>query len=236
MELRTPSSTAQDTLPSQVLNLNNWKLTLPIGTSEKPTEVKQPDLTGFKLDPWFVVNSEGNGVRFRAPVNAPTTQNSNYPRSELREMKDDGKNNASWNTSSGTHKMLIQEAITAVPSYKKHVVAAQIHDSSDDVIVIRLEHPKLWVNVDGKNKYVLNSNYVLGERFTINFIVKDNQTKVYYNGSQNPVYTLNKRYSKAYFKAGAYTQSNCSKEKSSSLCNDNNYGEVIIYHLSVIHE
>jgi len=67
-------------------------------------------------------------------------------------------------------------------------------------------------------------------------VVGDGQTKVYYNNSLDPVYTLNKKYSDAYFKTGVYTQSNCSREGSSSICNDNNYGEVIVYQATVAHQ
>lgn len=219
-------------IPAQVLNLTNWKVTVPLGGSEKPTEIKQPELATYKLDPWFIAVS--GGVRFRAPVNAVTTSGSNYPRSELREMTNNGEKNASWSSNSGTHTMFLEQAITAVPEKKKHVVAGQIHDADDDVIVVRLEYPTLYVNVDGKNLHTLDSDYTLGERFKVKFVVSDNQTKIYYNDSSDPVYTLSKSYSGAYFKAGAYTQSNCSKEESSS-CNSNNYGEVIVYQVTVTH-
>jgi len=221
-----PSSTGSK--PSGVLDLANWKLTIPSGSSESPTEILQPALSSYVHDVWFSVN--GGGVRFRAPVNAVTTSGSNYPRSELREMKNGGKDRADWSSTSGTHSMTIDQAITAQPSKKPHVVAGQIHDADDDVIVIRLEGPNLYVNVDGKNEYTLDSGYSLGKRFSVKFEVSGGKTNVFYNGAQ--VYTLDKSYSGAYFKAGAYTQSNCSKE---DICSDGNYGEVVIYSLNVSH-
>lgn len=229
-----PTSSSRVEYPSQLINLTNWKLTLPIGSSEKPAEIKQPALSTYKSDPYFLVTADGSGVRFRAPVNGVTTSGSGYPRSELREMSNGGTTNASWSSTSGTHTMFLDQAITSVPQTKKHVVSGQIHDAGDDVIVIRLEYPNLYVNVDGKNAYKLDSNYTLGKRFTVKFVVSGGQTKVYYNNSASPVYTLNKSYSGAYFKAGAYTQSNCSKESSSS-CNNNNFGEVVIYQAIVTH-
>jgi hypothetical protein len=150
-------------------------------------------------------------------------------------MTNNGLTNASWSSANGTHTMFIDQKITAVPSVKKHIVAGQIHDASDDVIVIRLEYPKLFIDINGTDGPVLDSNYTLGKRFTVKFEVNNNQTKIYYNGNTTPSYTLNKSYSGAYFKAGAYTQSNCSTEGSSSLCNENNYGEVVIYKVIVTH-
>lgn len=221
--------------PSAVLDLQKWKLTIPQGNSEKPTEIKQPILETYVLPPWFQLTDDLKAVRFRAPVSAVTTKGSNYPRSELREMTgNDGRTNASWSSSVGRHTMTVDQAITAVPKTKQHVVAGQIHDADDDVIVIRLEYPNLYINVDGKNVYTLDNNYTLGKRFTFAFDVKGGKTDVYYDNSQKPVYTLKKNYTGAYFKAGVYTQSNCSKEKNID-CNETNFSEVIIYSLRVLH-
>lgn len=225
--------------PSKVLDLTKWKLTLPVGTEKKanhPLEIWQPQLAKYKLDPWFNLNAQEDGVVFRAPVNAPTTGGTKYARSELREMKDGGKNSASWSSEEGVHSMFLDEAITAIPTAKQHVVAGQIHGSDDDIIVVRLEFPNLYVNVDGENVFTLNSNYKLGERFTVKFVVENGQTKIYYNGSNDPVYTLNLDYTDAYFKAGAYTQSNCNREEATELCKNDNYGEVVIYKAEVKHK
>ena len=228
----TPTDSAH-TYPSQILDLHNWKLTVPIGDSEKPTEIRQPELNTYVLDPWFVLTPDTQAVRFRSPVSAVTTKGSNYPRSELREMVNNGRTNASWSSTIGRHMMTVDQAITAVPKTKQHVVAGQIHDADDDIIVIRLENPNLYINVDGKNVYTLDSNYTLGKRFQFAFDVQGGKTNVYYNNSQKPVYTLTQTYHGAYFKAGVYTQSNCSKEKSTD-CHENNFGEVIIYNLEVL--
>src|SRR3989344_477099 len=228
-----PTPSAQSVQISHPFDLTNWKLTLPIGESKNPKEMLQPELANYVIDPWFIPVT--GGLRFRAAVNGVTTGGSKYPRSELREMTDNGKNRASWSSKSGKHTMFLDQAITAVPQVKKHVVAGQIHNDDDDVIVIRLDYPVLYVNVDGDNEYVLDSDYTLGKRFSVKFEVSEGQTRVYYNGSAEPVYTLSKEYSGGYFKAGSYTQSNCSKEESAS-CNESNFGEVVIYNLAVSHQ
>lgn len=229
---QAPQPPGAATYPSQVLNLAAWKLTLPSGSAEDPTEIKQPELTNYMNDPWFVVTG-GNAVRFRAPVNGVTTNGSDYPRSELREMTSDGEDGASWSSTSGTHTMFLDQAITAVPQTKKHVVAGQIHDSSDDVIVIRLEYPKLFIDVNGEDGPTLDANYTLGKRFNVKFEVSNGQTRIYYNNSASPVFTHSQSYSGAYFKAGAYTQSNCDRESS---CSSSNFGEVVIYKATVSHQ
>lgn len=232
----TPST--EEPYPSQVLNLANWKITLPIGKPKKlssPLEIRQPDLAAYKIEPWFTVTPDGRAVRFRAPVNAPTTGGTKYARSELREMTHNGQDKASWSATDGTHTMFLDQAITAVPKIKQHIVAGQIHDDNDDIIVIRLEMPNLYVNVHGKNVYTLDSRYKLGKRFTVKFVVNNGQTKVFYNRSINPAYTLTLDYDDAYFKAGAYIQSNCDTEGSAELCHADNYAEVTVYNAIITH-
>ena len=216
----------------QVIDLTHWKLTLPIGSSEKPDEIKQPQLYSFQNE-WFKTDKDGT-LRFKTPINGVTTKRSSYPRTELRETNKGGSL-ASWSSKKGKHTLFLEQAITALPQTKQQLVAGQIHDAKDDILVIRLENSKLWINVTGKNTYLLNPNYKLGERFSIKFVVNNGQSQVFYNNKSTTVFTLQKKYSNAYFKAGAYPQSNCSKEEK-SLCNAQNYGEVIIYKALVTHE
>lgn len=231
-----PTSTPPQTglyLPSQVLNLTNWKITLPTGPSEHPTEITQPSLGSYKIDPWFIVGAN-SGVRFRAPVNGTTTSGSGYPRSELREMTNNGSSTAIWSSTSGKHILFIDEAITAVPRTKKHVVAGQIHGSSDDIIVIRPEDKKLFIDINGNDGPTLDTNDTLGKRFNVKFVATGGKTMIYYNNSSTAAYTLTKSYSGAYFKVGAYTQSNINTEPA-SFYNSSNYGEVVVYNATVTH-
>jgi hypothetical protein len=172
-------------------------------------------------------------VIFRAHTGGATTSGSGYPRSELREMTNNGATNASWSSGSGTHTMEIDQAITHLPDLKRHIVAGQIHDGGDDVIVFRLEGSKLFIDINGDDGPTLTGNYVLGTRFKVKFVVSGNQTRCYYNDTL--MYTLNQSYSGAYFKAGAYTQSSCTGTPGSSeSCSA--YGEVVIYNVTVSHQ
>jgi poly(beta-D-mannuronate) lyase len=232
------SPTAAARVPAALLDLTNWKVTLPVDavgeTTGRATEVTQPHLASFAREPYFMVRSDG-GVRFRAPTSGATTQGSTYPRSELREMTDGGTKLASWSTSEGRHSMTIEQAITVVPATKRHVVAGQIHDGSDDVITIRLEQPRLFVDHNGVDGRTLTSSYVLGTRFSVRFEASDGQIRVYYNGGQTPSDTLARAGGGMYFKAGAYTQSNCVRE-TATPCGESNFGEVVIYALHVLHQ
>lgn len=223
--------------PAEIVNLSNWKITLPIRNEKlQPLEIMQPELASYKLDPWFMVTPDKKGVVFRAAVNALSTGNSDYPRSELREMTADGEKEIFWSSTSGTHTLFLDQAITAIPKNKQEVVAGQIHGDDDDIIVIRLDNPKLYLARGKSNLATLDENYTLGKRFTIRFVIQNGQVMIYYNDNTTPVYVLEKKVKMAYFKVGIYTQSNCETEEDAELCNDNNYGEAVVYQLTVTHE
>jgi hypothetical protein len=225
-----PPPPMDSTLPSGVLNLTNWKLTLPVETSHagSPDEFVQPELNGFQDAQYFHVNDTRNGVVFKAHCGGATTSGSGYPRSELREMVSNGSAKASWSTTSGTHTMEITQAITHLPVDKPHVVVGQIHDAGDDVIVFRLEGAKLFIDQNGVTGPILTTNYHLGDVFTTKFIAGNGGVECYYNGRY--IYKYSVSTSGCYFKAGCYTQSNTSKGDAPTA-----YGEVIIYSLSVKH-
>jgi len=65
-----------------VLNLTNWKLTLPVDTAHagSPDEILQPELNGFQDAQYFHVNDARNGVVFTANCGGATTSGSGFPR------------------------------------------------------------------------------------------------------------------------------------------------------------
>jgi poly(beta-D-mannuronate) lyase len=105
--------------------------------------------------------------------------------------------------------MQIRQAITHLPDVKNELVAAQIHDDSDDVIMIRLEGNRLFVESDGENIGDLDANYALGTIYTVKIVAEQSTIKVYYNDILKV--TSNKNGSGYYFKAGCYTQTNTTK-------------------------
>ena len=228
MCIRDRVGTAALGVPADILNLANWKLTLPIGTQRvgRPDEILQPQLARFAIAPYFVVNPTKTGVVFNAPVGGVTTSNSGYPRSELREMS--GGTEASWSNTTGVHTMTVTEAITHLPVVKPHVVAAQVHDAEDDVVMVRLEGSKLFVEQNGDSIGTLDAAYRLGTVFTVKLEASGGHVKVFYNGVLK-VDSLRSG-SGWYFKAGAYTQSNPTKGDAPDA-----YGEVVIYALDVTH-
>jgi hypothetical protein len=218
-------------LPADVLDLTNWKITLPTGPDGKPTEVEQPDLATLSVHPHFELSAARDGVVFNAPAGGVTTENSSYPRSELREMTVSGAEPAAWSTSSGVHTMAITQAITHLPAVKPHVVAGQIHDADDDVVMIRLESERLFVEAGGSDVGPLDPHYVLGTPFTVRLQASSGRIAVYYGDLNTPKVDIARDASGCYFKAGVYTQSNPERGDAPEA-----YGEVVIYALEVTHE
>ncbi|RZS36595.1 alginate lyase [Herbihabitans rhizosphaerae] len=215
----TPRATAD--VPADVLDLTNWKLQLPTGEDGKVDEVEQPELGKYTSE-HFRLNDARDAVVFSAPTDGAHTGGSKYARSELREMK--GSEKASWSTSEGTHTMVIKQAITHLPADRPHVVAGQVHGTSDDLMVFRLEGTKLYVtNQDDSHHKLITDSYKLGEQFEAKFVAHDGKIEAYYNGQlQTSVEIASDT---AYFKAGVYPQSDTGSS----------HGEVVINSLTVTH-
>lgn len=210
------------------IDLSIWKLTLPIGEPETPLEITQPELDAFEIDPWFVRRADG--LRFRANAGGVTTSGSSYPRSELREMERGGLVRASWSTTSGRHELRLDQTITRLPEAKPHVVAGQIHDASDDVVMIRLEGRHLFVEGGGTELGTLDADYALGERFVVRIVAEGGHIRVDHGDDGSVEVDVARDATGCYFKAGVYTQSNPSRGDLPEA-----YGEVIVHGIEVTH-
>lgn len=211
-------------VPGQLLNLDAFKLTLPVGSGNKPREVM--DLSTFELKPYFWLEDGKNFVTFQAPVNGVTTSGSSYPRSELRQMKNSG-DEAAWSNKTQTWEMEATLAFTHLPGGKPHVVGMQVHDSEDDVTVLRLEGNDLYVTRGDDTHFdLIDGSYALGKKIKVKVEArKGDGIRWYLNGVQ--VARVPGVFSGCYFKAGCYTQANED--------NGTGYGQVQIYSLKVTH-
>lgn len=146
-----------------------------------------------------------------------------------------GGTEARWSSRRGTHVLTVTQAITATPPAKPHVVAAQIHDAHDDVLAVRLEGTRLFVDANGRDVGVLEPHYVLGTRYTVQISANRAGITVTYSGptagAAARVVTVPRVGNGWYFKVGCYTQSNRSTGDRRDA-----FGEVVIQALSVRHE
>jgi hypothetical protein len=214
-------------VPGDLLSLENWYLTLPVGPAGDPESIDQPELLTYSGE-HFELTPEGDGVVFRAHAGGVTTENSSYARSELREMAG-GDEKAAWSNTSGTHTLETREAITKTPTAKPEVVAAQIHDGGDDVMQIRLEGQTLVAQyADGDEQIVIDPAYELGTPYDLRIVAANGGITVFYNGKQAA--EIPRSGTSWYWKIGAYTQSNPEKGDPPDAV-----GEVVVYSLAVEH-
>lgn len=215
--------------PSVLIDLSRWKLTLPINTDRpgKPDEITQPQLQSFVEPDYFFVNQEGDGVVFRAHCGGVATKSSDYPRCELREMQPNGKDEILWSTdAAASYTLKMKAAITKTPPIKQHVVCAQIHDENNDVLMIRLEGEKLFIEREPFDRVMLNRRYKLGTPFEIFMQSGDGKILVWFNNELKLDWDISLK--GCYYKVGCYTQSNVSKGDQSE-----SYGEVILYDVAI---
>ena len=215
--------------PSNVLDLSNWKLTLPIDSQQdgEPDEIKQPQL-GTYSSAYFRLNPAGDGVTFRAVAGGIATEGAEFARSELREMANNGTERAAWDSESSTHSMTIRQSIDHLPPARPSIVAGQIHGGDEYLMLVRLDGQRLYVKADDKNQGDLDTSYQLGEVFTLTLEASNGRIRVYYNNELKV--ELERTCRECYFKAGAYLQTNVEWGEP-----PNTFGEVTIHDLQVQH-
>jgi hypothetical protein len=225
-------------LPSEVLNLQNWYLTtpLPTGTDMKdPLCIKNPNLQSYTHPAHFHTNETNDAVVFSSYSGGATTTNTYNPRCELRETKGDGL--AKWSTTTGVHTMILSGCTVALPPTRPSTVIGQIHRGSDDLIEIRCWIPKgkttpvIDVFHDSTIYVVLDSEYTLGDKYTIKVVASNGKIRIFYNDAQTPNKTITASYSTCFFKAGSYIQCNPTKHGASP----DEVTESWLYSLNVTH-
>lgn len=233
------SSVAAAETPAEVLNLTNWKLTIPRdcsgGTSGTACEIKQPALNTY-TSTWFRVPSTGGSILFRADAQgARTSSATKYARSELRQMN--GSSNAAWSCTGKTTSMHMRLAIKHTPTEKPEVVVGQIHDASDDLLMIKYTGPsgangssdtgKLEARFnDDTTTKLITSSYQLGTEITLDIAIAAGKATIMYNG-RTVVSGQAIRSGTCYWKAGMYIQANTSTDSPTA------YGEVSMRDLVV---
>lgn len=219
-------------VPANILNLNNFKLTLPTGVitsppqSGVPTEIHQQELTSYS-DPYFY--RRGSGVIFNTPVGGVVQKGSKYPRTELREMLSEGQTLASWSPSVGRHTMTLVQQVLNLPLVKPEVVIGQIHDANGFVLL-------LWVTgnhdgtanliargINGIDTPIHNSFDITNDILTSHIEAVDGAINI---GDFNMPWTTGG----CYFKTGCYVQSNLSHDTADQ------FGAVLTRNLSITHE
>lgn len=223
-------------LPSQVLDLSNWYITLPVGPERNATNIFNSQLMSYEHPDYFHVNETGDAVCFSSFSGGSTTKGSFNPRSELRETS--GSKLAWWSMKEGKHTMTFTGSTLTLPTTRPSTVIGQVHRGVDDVIEVRVWIPRrattpiVDVFHDKINYGVLNNNYKLGDKYTIKIVASNGLIEVYYDDLDVPKLTIPSEYETCFFKAGSYIQCNPTMHKAQP----NEVTESWIYALDVTHE
>ncbi|MGH8482580.1 MAG: polysaccharide lyase family 7 protein [Nevskiaceae bacterium] len=151
--------------PSGNFDLANWKLTLPSGKEVQPSVLSN----GYTLPGVFYTHPTSGGMVFRCPNLAGTTANSNYSRTELREMLDPDAGTHSdannWTTAIGGRmkaRLKVDRVSTTGESKKVgRVIIGQIH--GPDTEPVRLYFHKK--PAEAKGRIYLASESMSGSTF-----------------------------------------------------------------------
>ena len=217
--------TVSDTLPSQVLHLQDWSLTTPIADEETGAlEIYQPDLLRYRAS-FFRAGNSG-GVVFVTPANGAVQFGAEFPRTELREGATEST--PEWSALKGTHVLSVAASIDAVPGIGKGAeVIGQVHALGPYILLIQLDGSLLYVKAGDRNIATLDAHYQLGTPFRYMFWVAGGTIYVYYNGLLAATWQTD--CSKCFFKAGSYLQIPPAPASSRE------FGQTTIYSLEMRH-
>jgi hypothetical protein len=219
--------------PGGNFNLSVWQLQLPSGSAGSPDTVTPAQLKTYTNPAYFFTDKNDGSMTFWAPEKGVTTPNSNYARSELREMNSNGSA-ANWSLA-GTHTL---SAYLRIVSVTKNVCVGQVHlgtgGSSTKPLLELYYRPNGDIHLgtenspDGGQTLHKVGNVALGAKWTYVITVTGNKINLAVNGTKTsyPIPSSFNPY-KQYFKAGSYNQSS-----SSSTTNG---AKVKFYTLTVAH-
>lgn len=222
--------------PGGNFNLSLWELQLPTGSAGAPTTILPAQLEGAGgfQDSYFFTDSGDGAMTFWDPENGVTTPNSNFSRSELREMTPTGAA-ANW-FAPGTHKLSATLKVTQVPD---HVCVGQIHLGSGGSTKPLLElfyyaNGTIKIGIEqtpaGGNEVLYTVGSVpLGSKWSYVIGLSGSTVSLVINGGSTQTWTASSTFNGygMYFKAGDYDQTSGS---SSSVG-----AKVGFYALSIAH-
>jgi hypothetical protein len=173
---------------------NHFKLQAAFSGYTEISELSQAQLVaGQNTDPQFLALSSGS-VQFSARMDAPTTDGSSFPRSELREMATDGVTNYGFNPTSGVHWMRGRTKITQLTPVRPRIVIAQVHDAGSDLLAVCSQDSggatKLLLRVNGSSSMipVMSALYTVGDVVDWQIYFNASYWAVYYQDFGTPFY------------------------------------------------
>ncbi|MCL8038976.1 polysaccharide lyase family 7 protein, partial [Pseudomonas aeruginosa] len=108
-----------------MIDLSTWNLTIP--TEPTPQVITTQQLNNGYQSRYFQQGNDG-GLVFWVPIDGSHTEDSTYPRTELRETQADGSLD-NWYYWQADNELRVTMSVEKVPS-KNKVIIGQIHSKS----------------------------------------------------------------------------------------------------------
>jgi hypothetical protein len=204
--------------PGGNFDLTLWELQEPVGSPGAPTTILPAQLAGPNgfHDTYFFTDPTDGSMSFWDPENGVTTANSNYPRSELREMTSSGQA-ADW-APTGTHTLSATVKATMIPD---HVAVGQIHlgtgtpASTKPLLELfyystgKIEMAIEQTPSGGNEVPTTVGNVPLGTKWTYEIRLSGNAISLVIDGGMTQTFSMSSTFDQEnmYFKAGDYDQS-----------------------------
>lgn len=227
--------------PSGNFDLSHWKLDLPInadgvlsGSNDAET-LSTALLTGGFTNAYFYTGTDGS-MNFWAPVTGATTADSNYPRSELREVPNPTNGIEEW-TGYGAHTLNVQDEVLQIPSSGEIIIGQIKTDGQYPVAKVEYNNGTVQgvvktsaSNQNSDDKIVIVS-ISLSNSITYQMQMVNGLVTITINGTSNSLNAFQADPNWAAltfnFKAGDYCQDNSGAS--------NEGGRVAMYALSAYH-
>ena len=219
--IEAPTTNVTGPHPGSRFDLSHWKLTLPTSADNTygghPKEISAAALSDSFKDPHFYTDSSGAMV-FWCPVVGATTEGTQFPRSELREMLQPGNPRNNWSFT-GSHEMTARCRVLEIPSDPK-VVIGQIHSyTGKSKPLVKLQYYKGRIEAlvkesptNGKDKKLTFPDVERGSDIDWTIRLQGGVLAITVNGTTQEENVLENDRAWAdqtfYFKAGAYPQDN----------------------------
>lgn len=204
--------------PAQILNIGSGStqnyVNVGIGYASGHVDKTMAQIIGgYDEVPYFTAVSDGGieYVQFQVFMNGGrTSTKTKYPRSEMRELLQNGTTKAAWDATDGQHEMWAKHTLKHLQPNKQDVTVGQIHDDESDALSLKVINRDLRaVFFDSVHPTVLYADWDDDEEVSWKISVLNGTTKIYINDVLKITSTALASHdgNVMYFKAGAYPQS-----------------------------
>ncbi len=201
-------------------SLKNWEV--QISTHTKFEAITYPKILHLNNTSYSkYVKLHYNYMSLIALSGGIPSHSSATARTELRELDNFGKL-AYWN-SNIKKIMYVDLAIMSLPKIKPSIMISQIKfKTTGSAMMVFVKSNEIYIAThigNIRNRYTICSNYKLGQRIQLKYVVNKGRISVYYSNFSNmnkPIVSYKTSFTNSYFKVGNYLQSPSPPEKPNS--------------------